>query len=254
MRKPRVIRDANGEVFVERFFPIRRAEHLFVIVIFVALSLTGFPQKFHGAGWAKWFLSALGGVDGVRAIHRVLGLIFAGHAAIHIAALIAGVARRNMRLSLLPTVQDVRDAWNNLFYYLGRRAHPPKFPKFDYRQKFEYLGIVLGGLVMIVSGLVLMYPAFTTGWLPGEVVPASRVAHSSEALLALSVLVIWHLYSSHLSPEIFPLDRTIFSGFIRLKDLKERHPLEYERLFPEGVDPLPHTEAPASDGDPITSK
>lgn len=237
MRRPRVVRDTQGEVLVERFAPIRRIEHLFVIVIFVGLSLTGFPQKFHGAGWAIWIMTALGGVDQVRAIHRVFGLIFAGHAALHIAALVVGTATRKMPLSLMPTVQDFRDAWNNLFYYLGRRSRPPRFPKFDYRQKFEYLGIVLGGLVMILSGLILMYPALAIGWLPGEVVPASRVAHSSEALLALSVLVIWHLYSSHLSPEIFPVDRTIFSGYIGLKELREHHTLEYERLFPDGVEP-----------------
>jgi len=70
-------------------------------------------------------------------------------------------------------------------------------------------------------------------WLPGEVVPASRVAHSNEALLALLVLVIWHIYGSHLNPQIFPGEGTIFTGYISKRELKEHHRLEHDRLFRE---------------------
>ena len=153
-------------------------------------------------------------------------------ATVTIIAILVGMLRRKIRLTLLPTSKDLFDAWNNLLYYLGRRTAPPEFPKFDYKQKFEYFGIVLGGLVMITTGILLMVPGFATMVLPGQVIAASRVAHSNEALLALSVLTVWHVYDCVLSPEVFPLDRTIFTGYISAHDLKERYRHEYRRLFP----------------------
>lgn len=237
MSTPKIIEAADGTILVERFSPVRRAEHILVIVTFVALVVTGFPQKFHGTGWGRWMLENLGGLGATRTIHRAAGIVFAFHAVVHVLAALAGVLTRRLRLTLLPTPQDFRDLVQNLAYYFGYREHPPEFPKFDYRQKFEYMGILLGGLVMILSGLILLYPATVALWVTGEVIPAARVAHSNEAMLALLVLVVWHVYGSHLSPEIFPMDKTIFTGFITAEDLKHRHALEYKRLFPPPAEP-----------------
>ncbi len=234
MRRPNITSKPDGTILVERFSPPRRVEHLLVIVTFTILVATGLPQKFHHAGWAPWILGVLGGLDTARSVHRVTGWVLVGQAAIHLSALLIGVLTKKMRLTLLPVPQDLRDAWHNLGYYLGYRECPAELPKFDYRQKFEYFGMLLGTGVMLVTGLVLMYPVATTSLLPGEVIPAARVAHSSEAVLALLVLLVWHLYSSHLSPEVFPVDRSIFTGYLTLDELKHHHAREYRRLFPDG--------------------
>jgi formate dehydrogenase subunit gamma len=247
MGQPKVIRRPDGTVLVERFAPIRRAEHWLVLITFVVLVVTGFPQKFHTTGWARWVFQALGGLDMVRSIHRIAGIVFAVHVSLHVLGFIVGILTHKMRWTMLPVPQDLRDAWQNLQYYLGFRKAPPQFPKFDYRQKFEYLGIVLGGMVMITSGLILLYPIETASLLPGEVIPAALVAHSNEAMLALLVLVVWHVYGSTLSPEVFPGDRSIFNGYIPLHELRERHGREYRRLRPMladmGIDePAEHAE------------
>lgn len=232
MGQPKIRRRPDGTVLVERFSPIRRVEHWLVLVTFVVLVVTGFPQKFHEAAWSRWIFRTLGGLDTVRFIHRAAGIVFASHVTLHALGFIVGLISKKMRWSLLPVPQDLRDAWQNLQYYLGFRKTPPEFPKFDYRQKFEYLGIVLGGLVMVTSGLILLYPIETASLLPGEVIPAALVAHSNEAMLALLVLVVWHIYGSTLSPEVFPGDKSIFNGYIPLEELHERHGREYRRLRP----------------------
>ena len=234
MKGTKIFRDEQGRTIVERFTSIRRLEHLVVLVTFVVLLATGFPQKFYDSSWASLVLNALGGLDRARLLHRLAGVVFAGHAVMHLGAIAIGMLRRKIRLSLVPTSRDLEDTWNNLLYYLGVRTKAPEFGKFDYRQKFEYFGIVLGGLVMIATGLILMYPGLATFVLPGQFVAASRVMHSNEALLALSVLTVWHLYDCIFSPEIFPLDRTIFTGMIAAEQLKERYGREYRRLFPDG--------------------
>jgi len=229
---------------IVRFSPLRRSEHALVIVTFVLLLLTGFPQRFYESGWASTLLGWMGGLDTARTIHRVAGFVFVAHSILHVLGFIIGVAMGRMRLTLMPTPQDLRDAWQNLRYYLGYRSDPPRFPKFDYRQKFEYIGIILGGMVMIVSGLVLYFPAFFATWLPGQIIPAARVAHSNEAMLAFLVLLIWHAYGSHMSPEVFPMDTSIFTGKMTVEELRERHRLEYARLYPDRARAYENLEAP----------
>ena len=134
---------------------------------------------------------------------------------------------------MVPTRQDFRDGVATLRYYLGRTGSHPRYGRFDYRQKFEYWGLLLGGMVMIATGLALLFPLLITRFLPGEVVPAAKMAHSSEGLMAFLVVITWHVYNAHLSPEAFPFDRSIFDGRISRERMKHEHPLEYERLLRE---------------------
>lgn len=243
MRSPEIIRTPKGQILVKRFSLVRRIEHLLAIVTFVALIVTGFPQKFDTSSFGHSLLGLFGGLDNARFVHRLFGVIFCLHAGTHIMVVIVGALVGRMRLSLLPVVQDLRDAWQNLRYYMGYRQTPPPLPKFDYRQKFEYIGLVLGGLVMVFSGLVLMYPMVVAAWLPASLVPAAQVAHSNEAMLAFLVLVIWHIYGAVLSPEVFPLDRSMVTGYITAEELHHHHAVEYDRLFPQGHPAAPGTKA-----------
>jgi len=255
MRSPKVKVTEDGRVLVERFTPLRRVEHWLAMITFTVLIVTGLPQMFRG-DVSLWIITKLGGLDQVRSIHRIVGLVFVGHMVAHLTGLFAGVMLSRVRMSMLPTPKDLADAWANLGHMLGFRSDPPRYAKFDYQQKFEYVGILLGGLVMVTSGLVLMFPLAATAFLPGQVIPAARAAHSYEALLALSVLLIWHLYGAHLSPEVFPMNKSIFTGYLDARDLRERHALEYDRVFPDGEPKVPsaateaptQTEAPASPG------
>ncbi len=89
---------------------------------------------------------------------------------------------------------------------------------------------MLGAVIVIVTGLVLLYPIEVTRFLPGEIVPASKLAHGNEGLMAFLVVIVWHIYNAHLNPDVFPFDPTIFTGKISAKRLHHEHELEYERL------------------------
>lgn len=215
---------------VVRFSRIQRIEHVTVMSLFTLLAITGLPQKFFDHGWAQTMMGLLGGVDAARWAHRVGGVLFSLVVVVHVSRLVIGVSRGTIGLTLVPTRQDFRDAIITLRYYLGISEQQAKFDRFDYRQKFEYWGLVLGAGVVVATGFVLLYPATLTRFLPGEVVPASQLAHSSEGLMAFLVVIVWHIYNAHFNPDVFPFDTSIFTGKISRQRLHHEHPLEYDRL------------------------
>ena len=117
--------------------------------------------------------------------------------------------------------------------YAGYTDIAPKFGRFDYRQKFEYWGLVFGSVIMVVTGYILIYPITVSKFLLAELIPAAKVMHSYEALFAFLIVLVWHMAGAHLSPEAFPIDTSIFTGKIRKDKLKHEHALEYEELFPK---------------------
>jgi formate dehydrogenase subunit gamma len=212
-----------------RFSPLQRFEHFAVMAIFVILAVTGFPQKFYDHRWAHVLVGWLGGVDTARWVHRAAGIGFGLLCAAHVGRLALGVARGRTSVSMIPTRRDFADAVQTLRYYFGTTDQPAKFDRFDYRQKFEYWGLLLGSSIVVGTGLVLLFPILTARFLPGGVIPAAYLAHSQEGLMAFLVVIVWHIYNAHLSPDVFPFDTSIFTGRISEERMHHEHPLELER-------------------------
>ena len=85
-----------------------------------------------------------------------------------------------------------------------------------------------------------------TRFLPGEMIPAAKVAHSNEGLMAFLVVIIWHIYNAHLSPDVFPFDTTIFTGTISEERMQHEHPLEYRAARARAAQRQRLPRAPAS--------
>ncbi|MDP2953328.1 MAG: hypothetical protein Q8O76_08455, partial [Chloroflexota bacterium] len=120
-----------------------------------------------------------------------------------------------------------------LRYSFGIIEKPAQFGRFDYRQKFEYWGIIFGGMVMLGTGFILAYPVPFTQIFPGEFIPAAKEFHRNEAMLAVLTVVVWHLYDTVFKPGIFPCDLSILTGKLSRHRMMEEHPLEFAELAAE---------------------
>lgn len=216
--------------YIRRFSLRQRIEHLSVMILFITLSITGFPQKYAASDWAQTMVMWMGGIEFVRGIHRTAGILFALLTFFHLTVAIGLVVTGRSQMTIVPNRKDFNDAIVMLRYYLGLSEEHAKFGRFDYRQKFEYWGVVMGGVIMITTGFLLYFPIAATRILPGEFIPAAKVAHGNEGLMAFLVVILWHTYNAHLNPDVFPFDKGIFTGRITRERMAHEHPLELEEI------------------------
>ena len=225
--------------YVRRFSRGQIALHITIVLSFLLLAATGLPLKFSGAPWAQPMADALGGAAVVAWLHRLAAIVTFGYFAVHLGMVFWGMFVKKEKgylwgpRSMVPQLSDVTGIWANLkyFLYLGPR---PKFDRWTYWEKFDYLAVFWGVAIIGFSGLMLWLPNFFTQFLPGWVLNAAYVVHSDEALLATGFIFLFHFFHTHLRPESFPMDPVIFVGKMPLEKYKEERPLEYQRMVDSG--------------------
>jgi len=235
-----------------RFSRFSRGLHLTVILSFFGLAITGMMLKFSDAFWARALARAIGGIDAAGFIHRVCAVATFGYMALHL----WDVGRRFRRSekglwaflfgpdSLLPRFSDVRDFVATMKWFVGR-GPMPAYGRWTYWEKFDYFAVFWGVVIIGISGLVLWFPVLVTKVLPGWAINVATIIHSDEALLAVGFIFTIHFFNTHLRPEKFPMDPVIFTGRMRLKELRLERPAHYEKLRESGelearlVDPAP---------------
>ena len=222
-----------------RFGPVQRFEHMILLVTFSGLALTGLPQRYADQAWAQTLIAVMGGIEGIRIVHRILATILMAEAIFHGGVITYKLLVLGRRATMLPGVRDVRDVIHWILFNLGLRREHPHLPRYNFGEKAEYLAVVWGTLIMIGTGYMLWNPISTSSMLPGEVIPAARAAHSAEALLAVLSIIVWHMYNVH----VRRFNRSMFTGKLPYDAMKEEHAEELEAIerdeqpqeFPEMV-------------------
>lgn len=228
-------------VYFRRFTVSQRVTHIFVIISFILLALTGMTLKFAHMEWAKVIANIFGGVHAAGAIHRFGAIITFGYFIYHLYSLIVMKYRKRIpwmkfifgKDSLFFNKRDVKEFIATVKWFVGK-GERPKYGRWTYWEKFDYLAVFWGVAIIGFSGLILWLPEFFTRFFPGWVINVAQIIHSDEALLAVGFIFTIHFFNTHLRPESFPMDTVIFTGHVPVEEYKEDRQLEYEELEKSG--------------------
>lgn len=224
-----------------RFNKYERILHGIVIVSFLLLAMTGLPLKYSHSELSRWFAQNVLPLHSMAILHRIgaamTGLYFALHLGNLALRIIRGKLTVNKMLwgedSLVPQPRDAVQFAQHFGWFLGI-AKKPRFGRFSYWEKFDYMAVFWGVAVIGLSGLTLWFPEFFTKILPGWAINAAHIIHSEEALLATGFIFTIHFFNEHLRPENFPFDEVIFSGSMSEHYLFEERPAWREQLEEDG--------------------
>lgn len=222
---------SNNHVRLVRTFPRfsvgQRWEHAIFLVCIAILLLTGLPQKFNTTAWSQTIISTPERLNLIQQIHHITALVLTALVLYHLGKAIYLISRRKLPGDMLPSFQDVKDAWNMLLYLIFIKKQKPAFGKFNFEQKVTYWFLFFSVGIMIISGFTLWFPEVVTRVLPGGVVPGAIMAHSTEAIVTIIFVILWHFYHVHFER----LNLSIFSGWLNEEDMHNYHSLEFDRLL-----------------------
>lgn len=227
--------------YFERFSITERVTHLFVILSFISLALTGMILKFSHMAWAGFLSRLIGGVEIAGAIHRLAAVITFGYFITHVYSLIKKKKKSGKTFfqfvfgpdSMMFNKKDLLDFWATLKWFIGKGPRPD-YGRWTYWEKFDYFAVFWGVNIIGLSGLMLWFPEFFTKIFPGWLINVATIIHSDEALLAVGFIFTIHFFNTHLRPDAFPIDKVIFTGLAHAEEYKKERPQEYRELVESG--------------------
>ena len=228
-----------------RFRPYQIVMHLFVVTSFLGLALTGLPLKFNNTSWGKALMDFYGGTANAGIIHRICAIITFGYLFVALVLSIRFLFSKKtsnesffQRLfgfdSLFPNRKDFRDM-KAMFRWFLFRGPKPKFDRWAYWEKFDFLAVFWGVAVIGSSGLLLWFPEFFGKFLPGWFFNVATIIHSDEALLAVGFIFTIHFFNTHFRFEKFPMDFVIFNGQVTEEEMINERSEQWKRYQEQGI-------------------
>ncbi len=234
-----VLAHPEGRKRLMRFTIAQRLQHWFLAILFTLLVLTGFPLKFADREWSRFLIDSFGGLNVARMIHHwggvllVAGLV--GHGVYILATMYLkrrfesragrpeGWIQSITSLPLWIGPRDVLDFVQLLAHLLHLRKERPTFGRFSIKEKFEYIGVFWGTVLLGATGFMLWGAEISSHFLPGRVLNFALIAHTFEAFLAIIHVGILHIVNVMLSPNVFPLSLATITGDTPLAEMSEGH-------------------------------
>jgi len=209
-----------------------RVQHLNLFINFTILVITGFALKYPDAFWVSPITDVPLGMTLRGFLHRLSGVAILTLGMYHILYLMFSERGRGIAKDMIPGLKDARDMWetlkNNLF--INRPARQLKMGRFNFREKFEYLGLIWGTLVMTVTGFILWFKESWLMFFPMWTYEIARAIHLYEAILATLTILVWHFYSVIFNPDVYPMSWAWITGLLSEHEMELEHGLEMERI------------------------
>jgi cytochrome b subunit of formate dehydrogenase len=237
--RPAVHAHNPGARAIQRFSRVDRINHAFVIVSFFGLTITGLPLLYSDKGWATSLMNMLGGVRSAGVLHRIFAVMLIGNFVVHGFGIANRIRKYGLKAllfgpyTMLPRWKDFQDCFEMWRWFL-KGGRKPKFDRWTYWEKFDYVAEVGGSGIIAVSGLLLWFPEFFARFVPGWMFNVATIVHGYEAVLAIGFIFTIHFFNAHLRMEKFPVDDVMFTGRLPEEEFAHEREAEYERLVASG--------------------
>lgn len=209
-----------------------RLQHFNLFINFTILVITGFALKYPEAFWASPITDVPMGMTFRGLLHRLSGVAIVTLGGYHVLYMIFTERGRGILRDMVPRWKDAVDIWetlkNNLF--INRPPKLIKMGRFNFREKFEYFGLIWGTLVMTLTGFILWFKEEWLTYFPLWTFDVARAIHFYEAILATLTILVWHFYSVIFNPDVYPMNWAWITGKITEHEMELEHGLELERL------------------------
>jgi len=148
-----VVTDAAGELstversatmakapLYPRFSISDRVEHWVLTLSFGLLALTGIVQSLSDGALATWIIGLLGGIENSRTLHHWAAIVLMLQTIYHLGMLGYKVFVLRVPMSMLPGVEDLRNAWQFVRYTSGPPV-PARGKAVYLAEKLEYWAV-----------------------------------------------------------------------------------------------------------------
>ena len=209
-----------------------RIQHFLLLSSFITLVITGFALKFPESLWVTAIFKLLGenAFELRSVIHRIAAVIMVAVSLYHLGYIIFHRRGRQLVKDLWFKKSDIADLTNAFKYYIGKTTERPKFDRFSYIEKAEYWAVVWGTIVMGGTGSVLWFENTFLPVISNSGMNLATAIHYYEAILASLAIFVWHFYFVIYNPDVYPMNKVWFRGFLTREEMELEHPLELERI------------------------
>lgn len=209
-----------------------RIQHINLAINFTILVITGFALSFPEAFWVSPITDVPAGMTMRGFLHRLCGVATVFLGGYHVLYCIFSERGRGIIKDMIPGWKDAQDLWETLKnnFFINRPAKELKMPRFNFREKLEYLGLIWGTLVMTVTGFILWFEVEWLKYFPKWTYDVARAVHFYEAILATLTIIVWHFYSVIFNPDVYPMSWAWITGDLTEHEMKLEHGLELEKV------------------------
>jgi formate dehydrogenase subunit gamma len=231
---PKVPADAKERMqgdYIVRFDIHVRLQHYLLFGSFIILAVTGMLRGFPDWPTFAWFTKVFGGTGVLRLVHDVAAFIMIADCIYHLGYIGYGYfVKGRFPSAMIPRLKDLKDMVHTFLWVFGIYKNEPEYDHYQYGQKIDYWAIFWGMPVMVITGIIMMFPAFFSQWLGGQWFGVVATAHRDEAVLAIGFIIIVHMYYGHLQTGAFPVNTVMFTGKMLKSKYKQWFGREYTQI------------------------
>jgi len=208
---------------IDRLTLWQRWEHGLMALCVLLLILSGLALAYHEQFWAQFLIRLMGGLPGRHLVHRfaAVGLLIAG--LLHLTGLLFSDRHKRDFHEVVPRFSDFSQAWQGLKFSILGTGEAPQYEWFTPMQKLQYWGVLIGCLVMGISGSLLWNPVVTLNIFPKWILDFMLVLHATEAQFIFVLFILWHLYDVHVAGGNFPMNPAWLTGTMSKELFARQH-------------------------------